>query len=271
MSTTATIQFDKQVKSSSRGLTYILNISLEAFDGKLITEVSLSDELIEKIDEFERIKEKETLQIERELTAKNEFKFRKAKYQVSWFEDNSPLSELNRILIFLDEGNNLSDYDIQWLNSNCLFQVLGYYYEKIGYLARAGSNWRKSDNPQRALAITENITKQDSYILTMRGAAFKDIGDLDNAKESALSAIRLSPNSFYPYNLLGAIFCQQGMPEEGFLNFEKAILLGSKRNNEDGYVRSALKEAGHEERIRVAKFLLEKDPIRYKWANIYLK
>jgi tetratricopeptide (TPR) repeat protein len=217
-------------------------------------------------EELERIE-----QFKREENARNEFMLRKAKYQVSSFKNNSPLSELNLILMKLDDNDSISDQDEQWLKSNRLFPVLAIHYERISNLAAAGSNWRKSDNPRRALEITQNIQSPNQYILTMRGGAFRDINDYEQAKECAFSALQQAPNDHHPYNLLGAIFYQQGLPEEGYKYFQKANSLGSKPIEEDTSIKSALSKAGSDEKKLVAEFLLAKDPKRYEWTKFYLK
>lgn len=296
----AIIQLDSPIDSIGSGLTNTKKLGLQAFNGQIITELSLPDELAERLESFERekferelelqrreaerirlkqiekeLQEKEEQerieQLKREENARNEFELRKEKYQISSFKDNSPLSELNIILMKLDENNPLSDRDEQWLKSNRLFPVLAIYYERVGNLASAGSNWRKSDNPQRALEITQNLQSPNHYILTMRGGAFRDISDFKQAKECAFSALQLAPNNYHPYNLLGAIFYQQGLPEEGYKYFQKANSLGSKPVDEDTSIKSALSKAGSDEKKLVAKFLLAKDPKRYEWAKFYLK
>jgi len=296
----AIVQLDQPVASVGSGMTDIKKIGLRAFNGQIITELSLPVGLLEKVNTFEKEKIQRDLerqqreaersrreqlereqwereeaerqeQLEREANARNEFRLRKEKYQVTSFKETSPLSDLNKILIKLDDGNILSDYDEQWLKSNGLFSVIAIYYERIGNLATAGSNWRKVDNPHRALEITDSIVKPNHYVLTMRGGAFRDISDFDHAKECALSALQLAPDDFHPYNLLGAIYYQQGLPEEGNKYFEKANALGSKPHDEDTIIRSALKKAEKQAKKNVAKYLMAKDPVRYEWAKYYLK
>ena len=219
----AVIQLDCPIESIGSGLSDIKKIGLQAFTDEIINELNVPDELVEKIELFEREKLEQVLEIERrvaerirlkeieqerlekegqerreqfnrEENARTEFKLRKEKYQVLSFTEISPLSELNRILIKLDDYEAISDDDEQWLENNKLFPVLAIYYERIGNLAKAGSNWRKSDNPHRALEITQNLPSPNHYVLTMRGGAYRDIGDFEMAKECALSAIRIEPN-----------------------------------------------------------------------------
>jgi Flp pilus assembly protein TadD len=107
----------------------------------------------------------------------------------------------------------------------------------------------------------------------MRGGAFRDISDFEHAKECALSALQLAPKDYHPYNLLGAIYYQQGLPEEGNKYFKKANELGSKPYEEDTNIKSALKKAESQAKNYIAKYLLAKDPVRYEyeWERFYLK
>jgi tetratricopeptide (TPR) repeat protein len=170
----------------------------------------------------------------------------------------------------IDDGKQLTNEDIDWLEARELFQALAFYYERIGLMARAGSYWRKVGNPQMALEITERA-RADSAILTMRGGAFRDIGNLDNAHACGQRAIELAPKDYHPYNLLRAVYYQRGDPEEGDKYFERARELGSHPKNEERNIRSAVKKARPEEKRRVAEYLLKKDPERFQWVQKYIE
>lgn len=81
----------------------------------------------------------------------------------------------------------------------------------------------------------------------------------------------MDPQSYYPYNLLGAVYYQQGLPEKGERYFDRARELGSSLNEEDEVIQSAIEKAGQAERAIVAEYLLRKDPTRYEWARYYLQ
>jgi len=281
------IQFEQLVDSVG-GVTDKVRIAKMAFNGIIITELTLPESVKEGMSRLEQAREEEKKQREiielqlkeqekkareqkeLEARAKQEFLERKKKYQVEWFEDSSPVSPLNEILIKLDEEVRLIPENEEWLIKGKFFTVLAIYYERIGRLASAGSNWRKAGQPQRALQITENET-DNPYILTMRGAAFRDIEQLDAAEESGKKAIALAPEDYHPYNLLGAVYYQRGMLQQGDVYFQKAKDLGSTPDDIDKSIRSAVEKASKEEKRQVAEYLFAKDPIRYKWAEYYLK
>jgi Flp pilus assembly protein TadD len=199
------------------------------------------------------------------------FRRRKEKYQISGYSDESPASPLNKILSELDEQNSLSHADRKWLEKWELLQPIALHYEKEGKLASAGSYWRQAGNPQRALEITADAKHhQNPAILTMRGGAYRDLEQLDDAETAAREAIDLDPQRHHPYNLLGAIYCQRGLPEKGECYFERARELGSRPHEEDEAIRSAVEKAGPAEKVVTAEYFLRKDPVRYEWARDYL-
>ena len=104
----------------------------------------------------------------------------------------------------------------------------------------------------------------------MRGGAYRDLGQLADAETAAREAMDLDPQSFYPYNLLGAIYYQRGLPEAGERYFDRARELGSSPHEEDEGIQSAIEKAGEAERVIVAEYLLRKDSTRYEWARYYL-
>lgn len=223
-------------------------------------------------EEKKKLEEEARKQEEYEAEAVEEFRRIKEKYAVGWYKEVSPISRLNQVLMEIDVGRILSEEDVQWLNDERVYQALGFYYEKLGRLASAGSYWRKAQNPQRAIEITQDKRSQsNSPTLTMRGGAFRDLRELDEAEGCGQAAIRLAPEDYHPYNLLGAVCYQRGLPEEGERYFETAKALGSPASERDNSIRSAVEKAGHDEKKRVVEYLLKKDPVRYVWARRYLR
>jgi tetratricopeptide (TPR) repeat protein len=171
---------------------------------------------------------------ERKAEARPTFQWLKEKYQISWYSEEFPLSQLHKILIDLDdEKNSLSDADKEWLEMRKLFQPIAIDYEKKGHLASAGSYWRKARMPGRALHITADAKHlRNAAILTMRGGAYRDLGQLADAETAARKAMDLNPWSYYPYNLLGAIYYQRSLPKWGKRFFDRARELGSPQHEE---------------------------------------
>lgn len=282
------MQFDKPVRYSNGEPVDTIKIHSMVFASEIVTDLSLPPDLMKKVREFEQVRKVELERIrlleaakkkreeERrkqkklEAEAREEFERRKQRYQVSGCREQSPVSPLNAILIKLDTEGMLTSEDEEWLKEKRLYPVLAFHYERLGLLASAGSNWRKAQRPQRALEITEGETN-NSAVLTMRGGAFRDLGELDEAEECGRRAMKITPGDYHPYNLLGAVYYQRGMPKKGEEYFQKAQELGATSGAIDGSIRSAVKGAGRDEKRKVAEYLLSKDPKRYKWAEYYLK
>lgn len=154
-------------------------------------------------------------------------------------------------------------------------------YERTGNkwnLPNASSHWRKADEPESALKVTENLdfdqikeNKLKSALLTTRGGAFRDIDKLDDAEKCALKAIEYQPQSHHPYTLMGAICYERGQYSQGDDWFNKAIKRGAESEDIDSELKRVVKNAKDEKRREVVEYLLTKNPQRYAWAKAYRK
>ena len=154
-------------------------------------------------------------------------------------------------------------------------------YERTGNkwnLPNASSHWRKADEPNSALKVTENLdfdqikeNKLKSALLTTRGGAFRDIDKLDDAQKCALKAIEYQPQSHHPYTLMGAICFERSQFLEGERWFKEAIKRGAESEDIDSELKQVVKNAKDEKRREVVEYLLTKNPQRYAWAKAYRK
>ena len=122
-------------------------------------------------------------------------------------------------------------------------------------------NWNKvqESNLRSALWVT-------------RGAAFRDLDKLDDARKCATQAMECQPNSHQPYTLLGAICYDRGEYEEGDKWFVMAVEHGATANDIDDEIKRIVRMTKDKDKRReVAEYLLKKDSDRYDWANSYLK
>jgi len=153
-------------------------------------------------------------------------------------------------------------------------------YQRTGnkwYLPSASSNWRKADEPQKALKTTENVNWQKvqesdlkSALWVTRGAAFRDLCRLDEAESCAVEAMECQPESHQPYTLMGAIHYDRCEYSEGDQWFEMAAERGAD-DTDDEIRRIVRMTKDKNKRREVAEYLIKKDPIRYSWADSYLK
>jgi hypothetical protein len=146
------------------------------------------------------------------------------------------------------------------------------------HIPTASSYWRKANEPEQALKLTnldlgkiqENHLK--SAISVTRGAAFRDIDELDDAKICALQAMEYQPDSHHPYTLMGAICYDRYEYEKGSYWFEQAIQRGANIEDIDSEIKRVIKnEKNDDKRHEAAEYLLKKDSNRYAWAKNYLK
>ncbi|MDZ8105462.1 MAG: hypothetical protein RM338_07520 [Nostoc sp. DedQUE12a] len=146
------------------------------------------------------------------------------------------------------------------------------------HIPTASSYWRKANEPEQALKITNlDLTRikesnLKSAILVTRGAAFRDIDNLDDAESCARKAMEYQPNSYQPYTLMGAIYYDRGGYVEGDCWFEQAIQRGAKSEDIDDELKRVFRSTKDEnKRHEAAEYLLKKDSKRYSWAKSYLK
>jgi tetratricopeptide (TPR) repeat protein len=226
-------------------------------------------------DEERRQEEAIRRQLE-EADARAEFRDLKHRFGAELFEDDSPISPLFLILKSIDEGNRISGRDEAWLKNQALFQVLGAYFERlahfeqdVGYFVQASSNWRKASEPLWALQLTDRAMSSQFWplcsdtekakLLTTRGGALRDIGELDGAEQCARSAAELAPGSYHPFNLLGGIYYSRGLPSEGDRYFGQAEERGAPSQSTERTIRSAFEKSEPDAKRRVAVYLLQKD------------
>lgn len=197
---------------------------------------------------------------------------------------NIKLSPVVPILHKLESTEPLSTTDVSWLETNGLFDVLATYFNRC-YLAgrdewdlvKACRYLRRAGLPEKVLELTARFPhdqpnlprKTMSALLTTRGGAYRDIGDLGSARQMAEQAIR-TQESQYPYSLLGAICYAEGKPEEGDRHFEVAGTFGGSATVRDTEIRAVLQESAAEIQTKIAKYLIEKDPEKYAWATRFV-
>ncbi|MEH2401933.1 hypothetical protein [Nostoc sp.] len=252
------------------------------------------------------------------LAQQKHFAALKSKYDVLAYQDKSHTSFLYTILQKLELKERLEPTEFAWLQETKIkvsqptynyysWQKEPKYQEKnlvsgkiwIAYhtieanlyeqefqrtdnkwnLANASSHWRKADEPEQALQLTNNLefdkikeNKLKSALLTSRGGAFRDIEKLDKAENCARQAIEYQQKSHHPYTLMGAICFERHQYSDGEYWFQEAIKRGANPRDMDSEIKRVVKNAKDENKRReVIEYLLKKDSQRYSWAKSYLK
>jgi hypothetical protein len=234
--------------------------------------------------ELERRKHEEQQDKERE--AANEFGNLRSKYLAEAHKTTSPSSALYLILLKIDTDEILDNDQIDWLRPNNLWGTLAIYFQNEykktrdpWTLVKASGHWRDFGQPDKAITLTDSLldkhslvdTRAKAAILTTRGGAYRDIHNLPAAERCAHEAIRHNEASFQPYNLLGAIYFERGEAQKGEACFLRALELGAHSQAQEAQMQGALENAGQVEQKAVARYLLQRDPIKYKWAEYYLE
>lgn len=138
----------------------------------------------------------------------------------------------------------------------------------------ASAHWRKADEPEQALRLTEAARAQigpnpklHSALATTRGGAMRDLRRLDDAKALANDAHRLTPSDYRPCTLLGAVHIELGDLQAGREWYAKAESLGASRQAIDKELRGLLMRSSNEKQQRIREYLLRHDPERFAWLR----
>ena len=227
-----------------------------------------------------------------EIAKRLHFKTLKTKYEIVGQLASTPFYE---IMLKLEREERLDPKQIIQLIEEKLLSRQGkialahyrlealYYeeeYQRTGNqwnLPSASSNWRKTNQPKQALKVTENVnwdkvreSELKSALWVTRGAAFRDLGNLEDAEKCATQARECHPGSHQPYTLMGAICYDRGDYRAGDEWFEGAVERGAK-DTDDEIERIVRMTKDKDKRREVAEYLIKKDPNRYEWAKLYLK
>ncbi|BBC23442.1 hypothetical protein [Pseudanabaena sp. ABRG5-3] len=154
-------------------------------------------------------------------------------------------------------------------------------YQRTGNkwnLASASSNWRKANQPEQALRVTEDINWNKikdldlkSALLVTRGATFRDLGQSPQAETCASQAMELQPNTHQPYTLMGAICYDRGDYPDGDNWFVMAEQRGAKPEDIDDEIKKIVRMTKDTiKRREVSEYLITKDKIRYEWAKAFI-
>jgi len=170
---------------------------------------------------------------------------KKYKVDIDKVADEYGETKLAKILIKFDKRDALDESELSWLEKKAEYRLLATYYyldfltlppvhDPLNFsLSKACKFLRKARLPEEVIEITNKAMVRggenygDSAVITSRGAAFRDMGKLADAKKCVDEAIRISPDSYHPYNLAGAIYFDEMNIKVGEEYFKKAIDLGS--------------------------------------------
>lgn len=226
------------------------------------------------------------------LRRRREARDLRRKYGVGYVEPEH-YPRVMKLLKCVDSGKRISPEEFAWISSQpeCyLTEELRIAYHRIEAEAlttewnktgdpwaaiNASSLWRKANEPEQAVAITETASahacrtppKIRSALLTTRGGAFRDLKRFVEARELGLQAHDLTPDDYRPCTLLGAVSLQHGDLTSGHEWYRKAEARGAERFSVDQDIRAVLARVSEEERKRISAFLFSQDPERFNWIS----
>lgn len=227
-----------------------------------------------------------------EFAKKIHFRALKRKYQIVGQLDFVPFYEImlklereerldpKQVIQLIEEGRLSRHGKIAIASHRLEAMFYEKEYQRTGNrwnLPSASSNWRKANEPERSLKVTEKVnwnkvqeSDLKSALWVTRGAAFRDLHQLDEAESCATEAMKCQPDSHQPYTLLGAICYDRGKYAEGDKWFEMATERGS--DDTDNEIEKIVRMTKDKDKRReVVDYLLNKDPNRYQWASSYRK
>ncbi|MCT7950914.1 hypothetical protein NG798_14030 [Ancylothrix sp. C2] len=219
----------------------------------------------------------------------------KSKYRI--VDPNLPFDPFYEIMCKLEKGERLDELLVTKLMAEKMLSREGeiakahyrqeaQFHEKeyeqtkdIYLLPTISSEWRKAQEPQKALAITQKANLAEikdkrlkSRICVTRGGAFRDIGDLQQAEKYALIAFECQPDTHQPCTLMGAICYECGRYPEGDDWYEKARERGAKVDEIEEEIQRYVKRIKDKNKQRkAAEYLVKKDSFVYAWAKVYLE
>jgi len=277
-----------------RGLTETIEIAKQKYSYTLKSKIESGNHLSESEIEWLQRNGIEEIIV---LAQKKHFAVLKSKYRILDPGDKLPLEPFYTIMQKLEREERLNPLLVVRLIEEGLLSrdgriAIAYHrLEALFYeqeflrtgskwnLPNASSHWRKADEPQQALQLTNNLdlaripeNKLKSALLTTRGGACLDIEHLDEAQKCARQAIEYQPDSHHPYTLMGAICYRQHEYSQGDYWFNEAIERGAESEDVDDEIKRVVRDTKDENKRReVVEYLLNKEPMRYAWAKSYLK
>ncbi|MEH2271643.1 MAG: hypothetical protein V7K68_24995 [Nostoc sp.] len=274
-----------------RKLTEIIEIANEKYASTLKSKIDLGELLNESEIDWLKNNRREDIII---LAQQKHFAILKRQYRLIYL--SLALEPFYAIMVKLEKKERLDPKLVLQLMEEELLSpggkiALAYYrleaefYEQEFHrtgnkwdIPTASSYWRKADEPEQALKLTNldlsqiRESKLKSAISVTRGAAFRDRDNLADAEICAKKAMEYHPDSHQPYTLMGAICYDKSDYPKGDYWYEQAIKRGAKPEDIDDDRKRVIRSTKDEnKRHEAAEYLLKKDSQRYAWAKSYLK
>ncbi len=262
-----------------RKLTEIIEIANEKYASTLKSKIDLGELLNESEIDWLKNNRREDIIV---LAQQKHFAILKRKYGLIYL--SLVLEPFYAIMVKLEKKERLDPkLVLQLMEEELLslggkialayYKLEGEFYEQEFHrtgnkwdIPTASSYWRKADEPEQALKLTNldlsqiRESKLKSAISVTRGAAFRDMDNLADAEICAKKAMEYHPDSHQPYTLMGAIYYDKSDYPKGDYWYEQAIKRGAKPEDIDDERKRVVRSTKDEnKRHEAAEYLLKKD------------
>lgn len=203
-------------------------------------------------------------------------------YQIMLRLERKERLERVQVAQLIDEKQLLRDGEIAKAHHRLEAEFYEQEYRHTGNkwkIVTAMSDWRKANEFERALSLTQNLklkaisdNKLKAALLTNRGFTLKDCSSLSEARTCAEQAIEFNPRAFQPYLLMAILSYKSCDFNNGDQWMQQAVSRGAEPGDLDYEMKRLVKNTKEtEERQKLIHYLLEIDSQRYAWAKAYQK
>jgi len=259
-------------------------------------QIPFSEELFELLNAIDAKKCLSDRDIEWPVEYAHWLRFRTLKKKYRLVGPKLPFQPFYDIMVKLEEGRRLDgEQIIQLFHDKYLWRdgLIAKAYHRLEAqfyteeLQRTGnkwnipsavSDWRKADELEKALQLSDQLnlkqikdSKLKAAILTTRGQTLRDMGRLNEARSCAQISVNLQPDDHRPYTLMATILDRM-QSYEAQEWWSEAIAHGADPGEQDYEMKRWVRNLKDpQERDKIARSLLKKDPKRYDWAKDYLR
>jgi len=216
----------------------------------------------------------------------------RVRYGLEQFVEKDCFGRLMDILNRVDGGSRFTDDDRVWLETKgrayfsdrlravfhqreAEFFAGEYRRTRDAWMAvNASAHYRKCNHAPLAhdllapIVVEKQLSaKLKSALCTTHGGVMRDLGHYEPALQLGHRAHTLMPGDFRPCTLLGAVNIEMGNYPLGQEWYAKAMDRGASKQVIDQDLRGIFRRADKAKREELKAFLLDEDPVRYKWVN----
>ncbi len=184
------------------------------------------------------------------------------------------IEEIKNIEVKIQHEEALGDYEKELLVMSHKYELLGDYHRNRFQinkdpweLSKSCKNYRLAGMPELGIKVADQLSNESSDIiassavLVSKGAAFKDLRELEEAKRCAYKAIEYN-RTFYPFTLLGAIEILEENFEMADRSFQEATRLGAPMKAVAREIKNASENLSEEAKEKMEKIFYGRQVVK---------